>query len=140
MRFVFPFWLTVLFASPAVAAPRAPESNGAIVAVVEREFLGPYTEWRAKHAEFSREEMPPTAMRVRAIGAPQKDTAGAEFVAFAVDSRVADGEWVPAQITGCVYLASSAVYVKRGAAFLAAGDYFAAAARPETAACAAGSE
>ena len=79
--------------------------------------------------------MPPSQMRVRVLGTPQKDAEGAEFVAFAIDTRDVDGEWNPAQMTGCVYVASSAVYVKRGTGFLAVADYFAPAAEPRPAVC-----
>jgi hypothetical protein len=66
---------------------------------------------------------------VRVLGAPHRDATGAEFVRFAVDTRHRGGEWTQARMMGCVYAGTSAVYVKRGAALLAAGEYFAREAR-----------
>ncbi len=138
MRFVFSFSFAALLASAAVAAPPDARSDGAIAAV-QREFLAPYAAWQAERSEFSRAEMPPSGLRARTVGEPQTDTEGAQFVRFAVDTRHPDGEWEPAQMTGCVYVASSAVYVKRGRAFLAAADYFAESAVPARSACKVGS-
>src|SRR5262245_26132954 len=129
MRSVLPFSFAILLASAALAGSSGPE------ALVEREFVAPFTAWQAARGEFSRAEMPPSQMRVRVLSAPQADAQGAEFVAFAVDTRDVDGDWNPAQMTGCVYVASSAVYVKRGTAFLAAADYFGQAPEPRPAVC-----
>ena len=125
MRFVFIYSLAALLASAALAAPPAEPSDGAIAAAVEREFLGPYVAWQAEYGEFSRAEKPSSTMRVRVLGESQKDAEGAAFVPFAIDTRHADGEWESAQMTGCVYLESSAVSVTRGNEFRAAADYFA---------------
>jgi hypothetical protein len=138
MRFVYAFLFATLFASAAPAAPPAAKSDG-IAAAVQRQFLAPFAKWQEERGKFSRADMPPSELRVRALGAPLRDAAGAEFVAFAVDARDVDGKWNEADMTGCVYVASSAVYVKRGSGFLAAADYFAASAVPARSACKIGS-
>jgi hypothetical protein len=125
MRLVSGFSLAVLLASSALAAPPDPRSDSAIVAAVQREFVAPYVAWQKKRSEFSRAAMPPSETRVRVLGEPHKDAQGAEFVPFAVDTRYGEGEWIEAQMTGCVYVASSAVYVKRGGGLRAAAEYFA---------------
>jgi len=125
MRIVFTYSFAALLASAALAAPPDARSDGAIVAAVQHEFLAPFAEWRAEHSKFSRAAMPPSEMRVRLLSKPHQDAEGAEFVPFAVDTRRVDGEWQAAQMTGCVYVTSSAVYVKRGGGFRAAADYFA---------------
>jgi hypothetical protein len=136
MCLVCTFSLAILLTSAAVAAP---PGRDAIAAAVQRQLVTPFAEWQAARGEFSRAEMPPAEMRVRVLGAPVKDGDGAEFVAFAVDSRNSDGKWSRARMTGCVYADTRAVFVKRGSAFLAAADYFAAAAAPHPAVCMPGS-
>jgi hypothetical protein len=136
MRFGKPFWLVILLASAARAAGPGADRDGAVVAAVQREFVRPYVAWQTERSQFSRAAMPPSETRVRLLSDPRNDAAGAEFVPFAVDARYGDERWIQAQ-TGCVYVASSAVYVKRGAAFRAAADYFARdAAQPAAPVCA----
>jgi hypothetical protein len=136
MPLVYTCSLAILVTSAAFAAP---SGRDAIAAAVQRQLVAPFAEWQATRGEFSRAEMPPSEMRVRVLGAPVKDRDGAEFVAFAVDSRNADGDWLPSRMKGCVYADTSAVYVQRGGTFLAAADYFAAAAVPHPAVCIPGS-
>jgi len=113
-----------LLASVALAAPPEAMSGDPVVAAVQSQFLAPLAQRSAERGKFSRAAMPPIATRVRVLGKPQKDASGAEYVAFAVDTRRFAPDWRQAEFTGCVYTASSAVYVKRGDRFRAAADYF----------------
>lgn len=135
MRFVLAFSLAALFTSSALAAP-ADQSGGAVVSAVERQFIARFVEWQMERSKFSRAAMPPSETRVRVLGPAQRDADGAAFVPFAIDTRYGTGEWIAAEMAGCVYVASSAVFVKRGAAFLAAADYFAEGAGKRRSVCA----
>jgi hypothetical protein len=132
LRLVYAFSLAILLADAALAAP---PSGDEVASAVQQQFLAPFAAWQEEREEFSRADMPPSEMRVRPLD-PQKDARGAEFVAFAVDARSVDGDWTPARFSGCVYTDPSAVYVKRGRAYLAAAEYFAQAATPHPGACA----
>ncbi len=128
-----------LLASAAFAAPPDARPDDPVVAAVQREFLAPLARRNADQKEFSRAEMPATATRVRVMGEPQRDADGAEFVRFAVDTRRFAPDWNEAEFTGCVYTASSAVYVRRGELFRPAARYFARKpVKPNAAVCSAG--
>jgi hypothetical protein len=129
----------ILLASAAFAAPPDVRPDDPVAAAVQREFLAPLARRNANQKEFSRADPPATATRVRVLGEPQRDAEGAEFVRFAVDTRRFAPEWSEAEYTGCVYTASSAVYVKRGELFRPAATYFARkTVKPNAAACSAG--
>jgi hypothetical protein len=99
--------------------------------VVQAKVLKPLAARELERSRFSRARLPPQARRVRVIDAEaKKDSGGAAFVAFAVDARhgfdlededglprKADGAWRKDTITGCVYVESGAVFVKRGEEF-----------------------
>ena len=124
-RTVSVFLCAILIVSAAFAAPpEEGKSDAPIVGAVQREFLAPLARRNTKQKEFSRAAMPATASRLRVLGMPQRDVAGAEYVRFAIDTRRVAPEWNEAEYTGCVYTASSAVYLKRGEQYRPASTWF----------------
>jgi len=66
-------------------------------------------------SRFSRGRPPPRERRVRVTdAAPVVDASGRSFLRFAVDVRFGGGEWREADIAGCAYTKTGALYVKRG--------------------------
>jgi hypothetical protein len=66
---------------------------------------------------FSRARPPPRERRVRILQTTAShDKAGGAFVPFAIDVRFG-GEWREADIVGCVYAGTGALFVKRGDAY-----------------------
>lgn len=74
-----------------------------------------------QRSRFSRMRLPPQERRVRVLDeTPKTDAKGGEFYAFAVDARHgwmdedAKNTWREATMTGCVYPATGAIFVKSG--------------------------
>lgn len=90
-------------------------------ALVGRELIQPLAAKERTRSKFSRASLPAQARRVRILD-EHKDAHGSTFVRFAVDAHHGfdapeDGDesrWQLATITGCAYLDSSQVFVKRG--------------------------
>jgi hypothetical protein len=108
--------------SEGKAAEVASEGNTA-VALVSNELLQPLAEKERNRGRFSRARLPAQERRVRILDEQaRKDTRGNAFVAFAVDARhgvraaaaADDASWRKATITGCVYLDSGEIFVKKG--------------------------
>ena len=120
--------LVLVVSSLASANPEPQVSKRAMptiaAALVEEQLIRPMAAKDEGRSKFSRALPPPTARRVRVIDREaQRDTAGKAFVRFAVDERRGwfdedtDDNWTKNQITGCAYLDSREVFVKRGDAF-----------------------
>lgn len=85
-------------------------------AIVQKLLVTPLRAKEAKQSRFSRARLPPQARRVRMLD-EHKDSAGATYFSFAIDTRygVGDGdEWEKDSTTGCVYVAKQEVFVKLG--------------------------
>lgn len=152
---------SLVFAHTTFAAPTAADGSSegkaaevateekTAVALVSNELLQPLAEKERSRGRFSRARLPAQERRVRILDEQaRKDTRGNAFVGFAVDARhglravaADDASWRKATITGCVYLDSGEVFVKKGdqyrpAAFLLGKNLKAAAAgtcQPESA-------
>lgn len=116
---------TLSFATPP--APDTPD-QAQLKSTIDKVLLKPLAAREARQSRFSRVRMPPDERRVRVLDAqPQKDAEGNEFVAFAVDSKsgwaVDDTdtpeEWLKDAITGCGYVGSGELFVKRGDSYYA---------------------
>jgi hypothetical protein len=91
--------------------------------VVQKQLVGPLTEYEGHHARFSRVVMPPQVRRVRITDeALSQDAKGARFMSFAVDARFgllapttkSDEGWRQNVVTGCVYADAGQVFIRRG--------------------------
>ena len=110
---------TLAFAEPPDADPSAANP---VKVLVEKVLLKPLSVRERQHSRLSRVMQPAAERRVRVRDAfPQKDSEGKEFVTFAVDVRYgwdfgegAGGEWQNNDLTGCSYLDSGEVFIKRG--------------------------
>lgn len=101
--------------TPAVRDPKAAEAQ------VKHALLEPLAAKEDKQGRFSRARMPAQERRVRILDeSPGTDADGGAFYRFAVDARQglrkakSDEGWRSATITGCVYVAGGAVFVKVG--------------------------
>ena len=130
---------TLVFAQqPAPDADKAPVAP--IVAKAEqaiaKDLITPLAAQERQRSRFSRARLPATARRVRVLDSTEKKDAKSQtFVTFAVDARHGrydfddeelaqikkDDGWRKDTITGCVYLESGEVFVKKGETFRAAG-------------------
>jgi zona occludens toxin (predicted ATPase) len=131
------------FAEPAAndppPEPKSSEAKAA-AALVSRNLVQPLAAKDGKTSRFSRARLPPQERRVRLLDEqPGKDALGSAFMHFAIDVRHGiradndESHWRLADITGCVYVDSSQVFVKKGdeyrpAAFLLGKNLKAAAA------------
>ena len=109
-------------ATPQASPPEAksPEAKTAL-AHVESNLVEPLTAKESARGKFSRARMPAQARRVRILDEqPSKDAKGIAFVRFAVDARYGyianddERQWRRDDITGCVYLDKSQIFVKSG--------------------------
>lgn len=127
------FTSTLAFANPPTPkadtpAPTPVQDEAA--KVVQTKLVQPLTAKEGERSRFSRARMPPQARRVRVLDAePKKDSSGAAYMAFAVDARHGfavldvdddDKGWRKDTLTGCVYVQSGEVFIKRGDDFMAA--------------------
>lgn len=90
-------------------------------ALIQKSFLKPLAVKEEQRSRFSRARLPPQERRVRVTGeAPKADAKGGEFYTFAIDARHgwADEDsknpWREATMTGCVYPATGAIFLKSG--------------------------
>lgn len=95
---------------------------------VENQLVKPLTEKESQVRRFSRARPTPRSRRVRVTDAtPTSDKDGRQYMAFAVDIRVAGGEWTANDVVGCAYPKGGTLFVKVGetyrpAAFLLGED------------------
>lgn len=98
----------------SLAWAEAPE---AATKLVETKLVAPLHVRELKRSRLSRAPMAPAERRVR-VEAPLVDPKGAEFLAFSIDVRhgwsEALGEWRKDATVGCVYVATSEVFVRVG--------------------------
>ncbi|MEW6434824.1 MAG: hypothetical protein AB1730_25265 [Myxococcota bacterium] len=113
---------TLTLASLSFAEPPAEVAKAQ--ALIEKDFLKPLAAKEEQRSSFSRARLPPQERRVRITDdAPKQDAQGGAFYTFAIDARhgvdwMDEGEknpWLEATITGCVYPATGAIFVKSGA-------------------------
>jgi hypothetical protein len=102
----------VLSVSPSLAS--ADESLvGWAWGCVQKGIVTPLSE--RETSIFSRARPAPRERRIRVLQATAtKDKSGRGFVPFAVDVRLAGGDWQTDDIIGCVYAGKGDLYVKRG--------------------------
>lgn len=85
--------------------------------LVETKLVAPMHVRELKRSRLSRAPMAPVERRVRVQG-PSTDAKGAEFLAFSIDARHGwsdeIGEWRKDATIGCVYSASSEIFVRIG--------------------------
>lgn len=120
--------LVLATSSLVSAAPEAqarPARAPTAASLVEEQLIRPLEAKEVGRSKFSRARQPATARRVRMIDlAPQRDASGRTFVRFVVDERFGffggddeEDSWSKDAITGCAYVDSREVFVKRGNAF-----------------------
>jgi hypothetical protein len=114
---------------PEAAAPTTDQA--AAEKVVQTQLIAPLASSEGQRSRFSRVQLPPQTRRVRLLDSqPKQDDHGAAFLRFAIDARHGfafpggekDSEqgWRKDTLTGCVYVGSSEVFVRRGDSFLTA--------------------
>ena len=117
-----------IFANPALPAKTLDDSLNPAKPLIQAKLVQPLEEKEAKRSRFSRAALPPQARRIRITDeAPQKDAQGRAFVSFAIDQTHALGNideiqeenWTKDAITGCAYLKSGEVLVRRGEVYYA---------------------
>jgi len=92
------------------------------VALVNEQLVKPLAIKEKEQSKFSRARLPAAERRVRVLDdKAQQDGAGNAFFAFAIDARHGwsddDKAWTKSAITGCVYVGSGEVFIKRGNGF-----------------------
>lgn len=96
--------------------------------LIEAKLLEPLEKKEAERSRFSRAALPPQTRRIRILEkVPQSDAKGRAFLPFAIDethslgsgAEVPEGSWSKNTITGCVYLGSEDVMVRRGEVYYA---------------------
>lgn len=114
--------------SQAAAAPAPEPSPDQRIAqhLVQSKLVMPLSAKESERSRFSRVLRPAPVMRVRlTTPQPQKDSSGAAYMAFAIDTcygfRPTADCWRKAALTGCVYPQNGQIFVQRGA------DYYPAA-------------
>lgn len=108
---------SLLSSSAWAAEPEAqrPEVKAAEARVWEA-LLTPLSAAEASRSRFSRARMPAVERRVRVTSPePLVDATGRAFLPFAIDVRFRAG-WKEGDLTGCAYVASGELFVKRGEA------------------------
>lgn len=114
--------------SQIAAEPAAEQSPDQRIAqqLVQSKLVTPLSAKESERSRFSRVLRPAPVMRVRlTTPQPQKDSSGAAYMAFAIDTcygfRPTADCWRKAALTGCVYPQNGQIFVQRGA------DYYPAA-------------
>ena len=97
-------------------AGRDADPAAVAVATVVSAVLTPLAHRDERRSKFSRAALPPSQRRARATGSPQRDATGLAFVPVTVEARyglMPDDRW-RMEVTGCVYVATQEVFIKRG--------------------------
>ncbi|MFZ5439258.1 MAG: hypothetical protein ACOZQL_04575 [Myxococcota bacterium] len=107
-------WLVVpLLSSLAFAAEEPSAIATQAAAVVKSKLLEPLAAKDEERSRFSRARLPPIGRTVRVLDAEARtDARGGAFVTFAVDEQ--RGKSTREVMTGCAYLATGQVFIKRG--------------------------
>ena len=105
--------------SPSPAAADEPSLVDWAKRRVEEGLVQPLVASERENSRFSRGRPPPRERRVRITQAnPTTDKAGHAFVPFAVDVRFgSSSDWQKADVVGCAYRGSGALFVKIGDAY-----------------------
>ena len=112
------------FLNPLPSAWAANDATTVAQETVQTKLVQPLAKKEESRPKYSRAVMPPSARRVRILDkTPQVDTKGKSFFTFAIDEsrgfispdpKIAEATWMKDTITGCVYVASGEVLIKRG--------------------------
>jgi hypothetical protein len=98
---------------PSFASADEPSLVDWTKARVQEGLLKPLAEREV--SRFSRSRPVPREYRVRVPETRAAlDRNGGSFMPFAVDIRVAGGDWQPDDLVGCAYVGKGDLYVKRG--------------------------
>jgi hypothetical protein len=111
------FARTTLAESDGSIAPTAPPEVRTAQNMVYRDLIGPLAEKEGGRSKFSRASIPGTQRRVRVVDAAiHMDALGHAFLRFAVDETrgFAEMGWTNNTITGCVYVFTNDIFVKKG--------------------------
>ncbi|MCC6810178.1 MAG: hypothetical protein IT381_22295 [Deltaproteobacteria bacterium] len=99
--------LLLMLSSLLTADPIGEDPAAAATATIQRALITPLAQAEAKRTRFSRVRIPPRERSID-VTSVAKDKTGAEFFPFSVS------EMKLPSLTGCVYVATGEVFIKRG--------------------------
>ena len=125
-----------LLPSLAVAGD-SPPLVAQVQAQVDSALLKPLADLEAHTSRFSRMRPMPRERRLRVIDTTaERDKAGREFLAFAIDVKLGE-QWRENDIVGCDYPSTASLFVKRGETYRPASFLLGKSAEPVLGVCSA---
>jgi hypothetical protein len=111
--------------APGPESPARPRRDATPEELVQERFVRLLAAEYSARPRFTRARLPPQAMRVRMLdSAARSDAEGGAYIRFAIDechgaNAIGKGhgdecDWHRDRLTGCVYMKSGDVFVRRG--------------------------